>query len=523
VFYFGRCIASGDVNGDGFSDIMIVGDSVIDPSNPDSAYRGKCWIYFGGVSFDTVSDVQLLNSEIKTFWSMHSVDINGDGLDDVVLGACNNVEGNGEIQIFLGDNVMDTACDFRIVGYQNGSVFGCAISSGDVNGDGYKDLIVGAYGAWPIPGGFYMGRVYIYYGGPNFDIIPDMILNGGHNNDQEGFGSDIGQCADVNNDGFDDVIVGAWDFGPGRGRLYIYFGGNPMDTIADVTMMGEGPNQHLGWDAIASLRNENNYDYATIGTCLWPYGFFAGYNPGKVYILFGGNLMDSIPDVWMIGRTDSSGLAHSLSRSGYIDIINNDDVVAGAPTEYNHRGTSYIWLSGTLFDTIPDAWLRGLQYNDGVGWEVTSAGDVDGDGRDEIIVDNVAASFYHRTVWVCKYTGVGIEEARGRKQEARNLKIYPNPAKSIIRVSCPWVVKEMKIYDVTGKIVKIIEVRGKKQEVETLKQVQGEIRWDLRDEKQKRVANGIYFVELTTDQVESRQNTEHRKIIREIRKIVITK
>lgn len=85
------------------------------------------------------------------------------------------------------------------------------------------DLIVGAYGAAPMPGGIDMGQVFIYFGGSNFDTIPDVILNGGHCNDQEGFGAFIGQCADVNNDGYDDLVIDAVNFGACNGRLYIFW------------------------------------------------------------------------------------------------------------------------------------------------------------------------------------------------------------------------------------------------------------------------------------------------------------
>jgi hypothetical protein len=185
VLCFGRCIASGDVNGDGFSDIMIVGDSMISlPGQPPAI--GKCWVFYSGPNLDTIPDVQLLNFresyfQAPIFTALHSSDINGDGFDDVILGACHNIP--EDVLVFLGGNPMDSSCDYRIRVPLEGE-FGCAVSSSDVNGDGYEDLIVGA-SATPIPpAGWGAGRVYIYFGGPNFDMVPDVILNGGHHNDQ---------------------------------------------------------------------------------------------------------------------------------------------------------------------------------------------------------------------------------------------------------------------------------------------------------------------------------------------------
>jgi hypothetical protein len=528
VFYFGRCITSGDVNDDGFSDVMIVGDSIVGPY----PYRGKCWIFYGGQNFDTVSDVQLLNTEQNIFWSVTSGDINGDGFSDVILGACNNAGGYGEVLLFLGGNPMGSTCDYRITGgpYQ-GSNFGCAVSTGDINGDGYKDLIVGAYTAFVYPVGDLAGRVYIYFGGPNFDINPDVILNGGHNNEPEGFGYTVSGRGDVNNDGFDDVIIGAPNFGSlWQGRIYIYFGANPMNTVYDVAMIGEETDQSIGLCGVDFLKNHETYDNAVFGSPLWGPLTPPDYQPGKVYILFGGNSMDSIPDVCMIGRTDSSWLGISSSSAGYISGQLFKGLIVGAPVEHNQSGTAYLWLGGPLLDTIPDAWLRGTFGNSGIGCHVASAGDVDSDGRDEIMVSNSWAGWPMK-VWVCKYTGVGIEENRQPLTAIYlPLEVYPNPARAFATIRLPRILKlemlnqiqhdnlAIKIYDVSGKLVKILDKVDSRQNTKYK-----EIRWDLRDDKQKRVANGIYFVEATTDEADRRQNTEHRKIIREIRKIVITK
>ncbi len=476
VLAFGRCIASGDVNGDSFSDIMIVGDSVLHSANPDSFYRGVCWVYIGGPNPDTILDIRLSNLQKCTFFALGSGDINSDGFDDVIIGACNNVGGAGQTLIFLGGNPMDTICDYKIKGPHGGSGFGCAVSSGDVNGDSFPDLIIGACGTYIRPG-FNPGRVYIYFGGQNFDTIPDVILNGGHQGDYELFGTSVGGGGDVNNDGYQDIIIGAANYGPSyNGRIYIYFGGDPPDSFADVAMIGEGPNQQLGWAKVDFLKNLNDFDYATASTSLWPRG--VGYCPGKVYVLFGGNNMDSIPDIWMIGRMDTSGLGTQTASAGDLNMDGCDEIITGAPLEYDHKGTAYIYLGGSLLDTIPDAWLIGEVGGDRIGFYVATAGDVDGDGKDEIMVSNYAGRMPR--VWVCKYTGTGIGEER-LTQNARclTLEVNPNPAKSVLRVRIPPTLflphswgedrrREIKIFDVSGKLIEVLDVtsaQGHKQEI----------------------------------------------------------
>jgi hypothetical protein len=215
--------------------------------------------------------------------------------------------------------------------------------------------------------------------------------------------------------------------------------------------------------------------------------------------------MDSVPDIWMIGRGETTGLGRRVSDAGFVNQTNSEGIISGAPTDYNSLGTAYLWLGGALLDTTPDAWLRGILDGVGIGWYVASAGDVNGDSKDEIMVSNYASSTTKR-VWVCKYTGPGIEERQTQNAIRSTLEISPNPVRSVMRVRCSLSVKEIKVYDIAGKIVKVLDV------AKTLKSGQYEIKWDLRDDNQKKVATGIYFIEI---------KAEDR--VSEIRKLTVVK
>jgi hypothetical protein len=473
---------SGDVNGDGYCDILYYGN--------ERSWAGRAFLFYGGNNLDTIPDAVFSNS--NGYDAICMGDFNGDNFDDVALGSQNGPDGYGRVYIYLGGNPIDTICDFQIRGPQGGSLFGQAISAGDVNGDSYSDLVVGAYGAAPRPGAFGMGQVYIYFGSQNFDTIPDVILDGGHQGQYEGFGTTVGSGADVNRDNCADLIVGAPDFGSGgEGRVYIYYGGNPMDTIADVTMIGEYANQNLGLAGLGLIINRFDYAYAVFGDPFWPPGVYLG--PGKVYILFGGNPMDSIPDVWMIGRTDTSCLGTWTASAGNLNLDNYDEIISGAPWEGYLKGAAYVWLSGMFLDTTPDAWIKGVQYDDDIGRRVTSAGDVNSDSIDEIMVSNYASNFTPKRVWVCKYTGPGIEERPTQGAICLPLEVKPNPARSVVRIRYPSSVQEIRIYDISGKIVKVLDVD------KIPKSGQYEIRWDLRDDNQKKVATGVYFIEVKAE------------------------
>ena len=110
-------------------------------------------------------------------------------------------------------------------------------------------------------------------------------------------------------------------------------------------------------------------------------------------------------------------------------------------------------------DTTPDAWMRGTQLGEGIGWMVASAGDVDGDGKDEIMVSNYTSPIAPKRVWVCKYTGQGIEENHQPLIAYREpLEIYPNPARSYLAIRLPQTADHqmIKIFDVSGKMIKEI-------------------------------------------------------------------
>jgi hypothetical protein len=481
VWAYGRDLASGDINNDGYSDIAIIGDSMVDLHGAQP-YRGKCWIFYGGPDMDTIPDIILQNYFQSAFSRVYSVDINSDGYSDVFLGASANANGYGEILVYLGGNPMDTICDYMMKGYEEASGF-CFPASGDLNGDGYQDLIVGAPGWRDCK-----GRVYIFFGGPNFDTIPDVILNGGHHNDYEMFGYCVSGSGDINNDGFSDVIIGAISFGiQYQGRIYIYFGGNPMDTSYDVAMMGEGYLHDTGGFGVDFIKNYQDFDCAIFGTPYWGPTGPNHYNPGKMYLLKGGNLIDSVPDLNMVGRTEESALGFRTSSAGDVNGDLCDDIISGAVVEDSEKGVAYLWLGGTLLDTIPDAWLSGELEYDYVGAHVKSAGDINSDGRDEVLIGNCTGGTFpeRQRVWICKYTGLGTEDNHLPTSTHRfSLNVFPNPAKNYFTVRLPQSADhlQIKIFDVSGKVVR-----------EILNQLQNDntLRVSLDG-----IKNGIYFVKI---------------------------
>jgi len=371
---FGNSVsAAGDVNGDGYSDVIV------------GAYNAwKAYIFYGGASMNNIADVTIAHPTDTYFgWSVSTAgDLNGDGYSDVIVGTWVPNGLNGKAYIYYGGDSMNSIVDVTMVGETTSNYFnfGRSVSeAGDVNNDGYSDVIIGANGY-----NGNTGRAFIFYGGTAMDTTADVTMNGEAPGNY--FGWSVSTAGDVNNDGFSDVIVGAYRDNGNRGRAYIFYGGVNMDSTADVTMIGEASGLSFGVSVSdAGDVNGDLYSDVIVG------GYAYAGSTGRAYIFYGGSNMNNTADVTMTGEAaGQTNFGWSVSRAGDVNRDGYSDVIVGAHTYLINNtfdiGRAYIYHGGISMNNAADVTMTGEATNNWFGYSVSAAGDVNGDSIPDFII-----------------------------------------------------------------------------------------------------------------------------------------
>ena len=214
--FFGMRVAgAGDVNGDGYSDVL-VGAHAYDNQQ---GLSGTVFVYHGGAGGVNTTAAILLKGYGNMTGNMtgfgRSVagagDVNGDGYSDVLVGVVDYGELTdlGAVLVYHGGagGVNPTAATLLI--NQTGVEFGFSIAgAGDVNGDGYSDVLVGAHHYPKSVAGISRGATFVYHGGAN-GVNPTAVTLLQGNQVEAYFGISVAGAGDVNGDGYSDVLVGA--------------------------------------------------------------------------------------------------------------------------------------------------------------------------------------------------------------------------------------------------------------------------------------------------------------------------
>ena len=321
-------------------------------------------------------------------------DVNGDGYADVMISIYNNeygVSSNGTVQLFMGTgNGISSQPTWSGEG-KGGSNFGESIASaGDVNGDGFFDIIIGA--SRYSNGEDNEGAAFVYYGSPSGPAqTPSWTMEGNQAN--AFFGVSVSTAGDVNKDGYSDVIIGASYFDDGEtneGSISIYLGSpSGLSKTPYFTAEGDQVNAFFGKSvACAGDVNHDGYSDVVIGAPGYDHG---QNNEGRAFLYMGTNMGMTQSAAWT-GESNQAdaNYGYSVASAGDVNGDGFSDVVIGAnrfDDKMSNVGKIYVYMgSANGFTLFPDWTYTGSQIDGNMGISVSAAGDINGDGYGEVIV-----------------------------------------------------------------------------------------------------------------------------------------
>lgn len=488
---FGSSIAGiGDINGDGYEDVIV-----------GNGYNGagEALIYFGGAIMDSIPDI-ILRGEYEGDGFGYTVasggDINGDGEPDFIVVATNypNRKGKGCVYIYFGGTVLDTIPDIKFIGEQKYSNLGMRIAVGDVNGDQCNDILTSAPNYASITR---RGKAYLYFGGAMLDSIPDWTNQG--DTARFYFGDKVA-IGDVNGDRQNDLLFNNLIDINELGNDYlvvteIYFNHAGFDTVSDFSLTDSSPgnsaNQIL-------LCNDCNLDGAD------DFIIHIDFDPKtNIYtrIFFGGTNLDSIPDACLLAWPGAG--INRLANAGDVNGDGWPDILAGFYHSFYQTASVGLYLGSEHINPTVD-WTAG-----GGGYAIDGAGDVNGDGFDDLIVSMNSSPFTSvawGAVWILagnsNLTDIGTGISTKKEADiirAFNLyQNYPNPFNNTTTIKYRLTNFQPKnvsvtIYELTGKeVITLVD--------QQLTTGDYQVRWNGTNQQGKEVSSGVYLCRLSIGQ-----------------------
>ena len=464
----GKSVSSaGDINGDGIDDFILGAPGQGYGYRRDRSFPGEAYVFFGQSEFPTNFDINSLDGnngftlrgvdaeDVTGFSVSDGGDINGDGIADLIIGApeAGGQETNnfgtvlGGLQgasyvVFGSDNGFESSLElasldgsngFIVSGIDVGDRLGRSVSSvGDFNGDGFDDLILGAPNL-SFQAAEEEGNSYLIFGREDFSAGVDLTTLDGNNgfiisgiNAKDNSGYSVSGGGDINGDGFTDLIIGAPRanlvendsyYNTTEGVSYVVFGGTDVGVEGSFDLSNlDGSNGFAinGSDTNSSFPEQSGFSVSNAGDINGDgfddviigasYAGSNGRNTNETYVVFGrAEGFDSSLDLSTLDGSNGFKVenisGYSVSGAGDINGDGLDDIILGNFTRYSEEySLPYILfgregefapvIDASDFDSdrgfiVNSSSLDQYRFTEG---SVSGAGDVNQDGIDDFII-----------------------------------------------------------------------------------------------------------------------------------------
>ncbi len=425
--------SAGDVDGDGLADVLLGAEGAYGGGDLSGVtYLFRSTDLFGGEPLSVSEAAWTFDGDTAYDYVGHSLDsagdVDGDGLDDLLLTAHNEDTDDynaGAVSVFLaselgdvGSHRMMSTAEYVLYGEGERSYNGFAVSrAGDSDADGLADVLIGAFGnrdREPYRGKAYLVRGTDLVSSEMYLAETGTMMWGEARRDYAGWS--LASAGDVDGDGRDDALVGAPgqdDAGEDAGKAYLVLASSLDDLSefeladADLQMLGVNEADWAGY-AVAGPGDVNGD-----GTPDLFVGALqnddVGEDAGIVYLLTdlgplsGAAVSLSSANVSFTGEAEMDQVGRRVAAAGDVDGDGLGDMLAASTdadaADQFGNGCAYLLLGASVPETgvvslaDADARLAGAAHFDEAGWGLAGAGDVDGDGLDDILI----GSRYHDT------------------------------------------------------------------------------------------------------------------------------